>query len=217
MTAAEFGGFPLTVGSVRGYRQWYADALGRLYGLSYNDVWTPGENVKTCHSANTKTNRGKPCTIDLCSCGFYAYYDTVKPIFQVGGVIEGYGETAVGTKGFRCSKAKILALWFPDLTYGDNEIEEQEEEEEETFTFSAVPTTTNTTTTVTVAYGGWGNELDSVLDQDRLNKVEHNYGKSIEIFTDWDKMVEKYPTTSTKLILPTPETDPTFWSRPLVK
>lgn len=49
-----------------------------------------------------------------CSCGFYAYYAGEKNSFDkdasVIGVVEGFGETVVGTKGFRSSKARILAL-----------------------------------------------------------------------------------------------------------
>lgn len=48
-----------------------------------------------------------------CSCGFYAYLNGVNDYIQperVVGVIEGYGETLIGKRGFRASKAKILAL-----------------------------------------------------------------------------------------------------------
>jgi hypothetical protein len=51
-----------------------------------------------------------------CSCGFYAYFseevnEYVHPgMAQVVGIIEGTGETVVGTKGFRSSKARIVAL-----------------------------------------------------------------------------------------------------------
>lgn len=63
-----------------------------------------------------------------CTCGFYAYYgdtgtvsdeytlyeDTrsslTPPKMQVPGVIDGYGLTTVGTKGFRAMKGRIVAL-----------------------------------------------------------------------------------------------------------
>jgi hypothetical protein len=50
--------------------------------------------------------------MEYCSCGFYAYYGEQEHQYngQIAGVIEGYGETLVGTQGFRSEKARILAL-----------------------------------------------------------------------------------------------------------
>jgi hypothetical protein len=46
-----------------------------------------------------------------CECGFWAYDEAgFKAHGRVVGVIEGYGKTTVGTKGFRCEKARIVAL-----------------------------------------------------------------------------------------------------------
>lgn len=48
-----------------------------------------------------------------CTCGFYAYLNGINGYqsnCHVIGVIEGYGETTIGTRGFRAQKAKILAL-----------------------------------------------------------------------------------------------------------
>lgn len=46
-----------------------------------------------------------------CECGFWAYDEVAfKPHGQVTGVIEGYGRTTIGTKGFRCEKAKVVGL-----------------------------------------------------------------------------------------------------------
>jgi hypothetical protein len=56
-------------------------------------------------------------SLDTCVCGFYGYYDGSndyhKPEY-VSGVIEGYGETLIGTRGFRCMKARIVAIHIPD-------------------------------------------------------------------------------------------------------
>jgi hypothetical protein len=52
-----------------------------------------------------------------CECGFWAYDEYgFKPHGDVVGIIEGYGKTTIGTKGFRCEKARIVALsreWGP--------------------------------------------------------------------------------------------------------
>jgi len=71
-----------------------------------------------------------------CTCGFYAYHNFEKlrenstPYHQrklylempgavsVFGVIKGYGDTVVGTHGFRSSKAEIVALTMPQSLVG---------------------------------------------------------------------------------------------------
>lgn len=48
-----------------------------------------------------------------CTCGFYAYLNGVNDYISAGrviGVVEGYGETLIGRRGFRSNKARILAL-----------------------------------------------------------------------------------------------------------
>jgi hypothetical protein len=48
-----------------------------------------------------------------CRCGFYAYHvkrDGGDFSGAVDGIVEGYGVVTVGSKGFRCQKARILAL-----------------------------------------------------------------------------------------------------------
>lgn len=191
MSAEEFSGLDLAIETVRGVRSFDVDALGRLTGVSYHDVWLPGENVATCHrgsdpfaSALRKISasvlapsffeyyygipgygaprasggvvtiptapapslkRGwltgrtpddpAPIKVEIeptpepepepeptpepphnmgdCGCGFYGYYDgsnDYKSGARVSAVIEGYGETVIGTRGFRAQKARILAL-----------------------------------------------------------------------------------------------------------
>lgn len=53
--------------------------------------------------------------MEKCPHGFYAYYDGSRDYHEKGdvtGIIQGYGETLVGTRGFRCAKARILAIKF---------------------------------------------------------------------------------------------------------
>jgi hypothetical protein len=61
------------------------------------------------------TERGPNEHLDLCSCGFYAYFRGERNIFHgretpVIGVFEGFGETLIGEKGFRSRKGRIVAL-----------------------------------------------------------------------------------------------------------
>lgn len=49
-----------------------------------------------------------------CTCGYYAYFhDAYNPHHHPGnmlGIIEGFGVMTVGSRGFRCAKARIRAL-----------------------------------------------------------------------------------------------------------
>lgn len=58
----------------------------------------------------------KAHTMGECACGFYGYYDGSDDYYKdgyVSGVIEGYGEALIGTRGFRVEKARIVALMIP--------------------------------------------------------------------------------------------------------
>lgn len=60
-----------------------------------------------------------------CKCGFYAYFDgrndylASAPHERVGGLVEGYGVCTVGTRGFRASKARLIALIQPEAELAD--------------------------------------------------------------------------------------------------
>jgi hypothetical protein len=113
---SEAGEAALAAGSVRGYRWWGLTPGGTLLGM--HAPWEPGENTARClirdfESAAVHPDSGVPAK--GCHCGFYAWW-TVQPRYATGsllpvlGVIEGYGRVRTGTKGFRCAKARILAL-----------------------------------------------------------------------------------------------------------
>lgn len=51
-----------------------------------------------------------------CTCGFYAYFDgrnDYKDGDHLAALIEGYGVCTVGSRGFRASKARVVALVAP--------------------------------------------------------------------------------------------------------
>lgn len=128
--SAPFGDFEFAVGTVRGLRSWHAEEAG-LRSVSRKYIWRPGENtahcyrVELCDCADCRAERDamlavSPHRMETCDCGFYAYF---APQIEVGsetytrptgsytiGVIEAYGRTIVGTKGFRAQRARILAL-----------------------------------------------------------------------------------------------------------
>lgn len=130
---------PLAAGVVRGVRVWSVDRPamptvnssppGTLVG-QYGHRWVPGENTAECRKAaippsvmgakwgfDMKLKLPEPCdgVMPDCTCGFYAYWDVGDDEVSTGphgivGVIEGYGKTTIGEHGFRCEKARIIAL-----------------------------------------------------------------------------------------------------------
>lgn len=55
--------------------------------------------------------------LDKCDHGFWAFYEPnveYASAARVFGIVEGYGEVVIGTKGFRASKARIVALSLPN-------------------------------------------------------------------------------------------------------
>lgn len=118
---SKFAGSEFTMGTAVGVRSWNVDRLGRLESPSYKTVWAPGEMTAQCAVGPfdwvTLTRRPTQHQQSSCSCGFYAYYEGfneyAKPE-RVTGIIEGYGETQIGTRGFKSAKARIVALCVPD-------------------------------------------------------------------------------------------------------
>lgn len=133
MSDKDFSGVDFAVGEVRGFREWRVDTRGVLFPLSHSGDWLPGENSAVCkcypgrevlperegedwkeRSERVKAWKESPHFKEG-THGFYAYWDGEtgsyaggKPV--VSGVIDGYGEVLIGTKGFRAMKARIVAL-----------------------------------------------------------------------------------------------------------
>lgn len=126
---AQFAGLGFAPGVVRGARAFSVDDIGRLAGVVFREAyWMPGVNTAEClkGTAHDPFNWRRfpnfflpapeqPHSFEICHCGFYGYYDGSNDYAPrgnalVSGVIEGWGETLIGTRGFRCSKARIVAL-----------------------------------------------------------------------------------------------------------
>ncbi|MDQ2874805.1 MAG: hypothetical protein M3Y33_08445 [Actinomycetota bacterium] len=100
-------------GTVRGVRYFTVDETGSLHGAGQGVTWTQGENVAVCRYSPDHV----PPHAGDCGCGFWAYWtrEAAQSIFasgsrQVIGVIEAYGRTLIGDKGFRAAKARILGV-----------------------------------------------------------------------------------------------------------
>ena len=116
LTGFDGNGEPdFAIGSVTGVRWW------NLTGTELTGVhgsWAMGENVAYCAKGGRPDDAHMVPEED-CACGFWAYWTTAASgnphNFQlpVLGVIEGYGKTLIGEKGFRCAKARIVALHIP--------------------------------------------------------------------------------------------------------
>lgn len=122
---------PLAAGSVHGLRTWKVRSDGMLTGQR-GKVWRSGINEATCLPEEMTFYRSTRCEgLDpKCSCGVYAYWTKYAAAIQTEavGVVEGFGRTIIGTRGFRCQKARIVAIVAPEaraetLTYVDGTTE----------------------------------------------------------------------------------------------
>lgn len=124
--------YELVLGSVYGARTWQVHSrTGELFPLHAGQIpWERGVNEATCrrhHISGFYSSSYDPKNhqIHECSCGYYAYFDPsgheMKNIDSesntrgnyAGGVIRATGKTVIGDKGFRASKAEIVAIYHP--------------------------------------------------------------------------------------------------------
>lgn len=145
-----FSDTEFVMGTVRGIRAWQpvmSHSRGGVGGVLYqevrgiraehmemagavNYVWQPGVNVARCQSAWTyATSCPSPKQQNACwrvpnrtcGCGFWAYWHQISGGWGLlAGVIEGFGRTVLGEKGFRCEKARLLGLAVRHESYASN-------------------------------------------------------------------------------------------------
>jgi hypothetical protein len=102
-----------------------AQQMVQQLSYSYNRPYT-WSSIPTSYSLTSKSRKQitepestpEPAhSYEKCACGFYGYYDASNDYYQddrVNGIVEGYGETVIGTRGFRAMKARIVALHVPE-------------------------------------------------------------------------------------------------------
>ena len=136
MALDDFGGVEFQITPIRGVRAFRVDATGQLLSVHHIHRWTSGENLADCKSPWAKYLVGgvvryyaaggevrpnvdaEPYEHDMadCMCGFYGFLDGSADYHNPGrveGVIEAYGDVYLGTRGFRTTKARIVALHIP--------------------------------------------------------------------------------------------------------
>lgn len=148
--ATQFDSLGFVPGVVRGARSFSIAADGALTGIFYPQVWSAGENVAECMKGQTHGRAAisvyylsanhviltppaadppGPHGMDTCRHGFYGFYegsDDYRGHYNAtggtaSGVIEGYGEVMLGTRGFRCMKARIVALSLSQIRLASRE------------------------------------------------------------------------------------------------
>lgn len=86
-------------------------SMSKVYGYSSSAFPDPTTHVSIASTPPPEPHRVGSLS---CTCGFYAYFDngpnTYHAPSNVQGLVEGYGVTTVGTRGFRAEKARIKAL-----------------------------------------------------------------------------------------------------------
>lgn len=172
------------------------------------------------------TEPGVCDTPATCVCGFWAYYDRARwNDDAVRGVIEGYGKTTLGTKGFRCEKAKIVALCLPDTSRGLRRWPDM----------VLVAAAVWAVGWAAYALGEWlslvvqlamfalnvgllalvrrlrkRRPTEGVVPAETAALIRRNY-PDVAIFSDYSKMLAAFPLSEPER--PTPD-DPEFWDRP---
>lgn len=145
MTSSQFSNVEFAAGSMFGRRAFHLGEDGILRGPSLPAEYGDGENHAFCldmgnafmislhyalglidkpppiRKSERERQSGHKVAGKWCSCGIYAYYDMngvtscEEGTRRITAVIEGYGLVTVGSKGFKCSKAKIVAVVRPKL------------------------------------------------------------------------------------------------------
>src|SRR5690606_10559303 len=82
--------------------------------ITYQDIWSPTSNEARCPTGYIEPADMTLEHMEKCKCGFWAYFSpkgTDMPnSYQSLAIVKGYGDTLIGPKGFRASKAEILGI-----------------------------------------------------------------------------------------------------------
>jgi hypothetical protein len=102
-------------GSIRGIRRFVVPSNGELRSPLTHTLWKDGENTALCYNPlNRKPKCSNPIQ-ESCTCGFYGLFTIPSSTATISclGIIEGFGKVILAHAGFRCSRARIVALVLP--------------------------------------------------------------------------------------------------------
>lgn len=197
-------------------------------------------NGRQTNSPPMVPTRPEPHSLADCSHGFYAYYDgsnDYKADSRISAVVEGYGETLIGTRGFRSEKAKIVALCVPDSGKGSWRSRLSSSlllawlwgasavlngylavhrffDGEVGMAILSIALAGLAVALVVLnarAFSARTVAAGKGVPAATVEKIRRNYPDA-EVFTSFAAMVAAFPPD--KGLEPSPETDPDFWSRP---
>jgi hypothetical protein len=130
--ADQFDSRGFIVGVFRGVRSFRIDEGGALTGVVFRTPWSNGVNEAQCmrptypvmtymatRSWDPPPELPADHGMDVCRHGYYAYGEESNDYYQPGlvsGVIYGWGqEVMIGSRGFRCMRARIAALCVSEV------------------------------------------------------------------------------------------------------
>ena len=127
-----------------------------------------------------------------CKCGFYAYFDGMNDYMQTGrvaAVVEGFGVYTLGSRGFRTSKARLVALIEPQMGRTEN------------YSLGGL--------TFAAGMGMPSTRTESMTPL-LWSYVQRNY-PGVPVFATQDDALAEHPLYRPEVS--TPETDEDFWTR----
>lgn len=113
-----FTGFEPRVGEVCGVRTFRIGEGGVLLPLFSDVPWHSGTNIAACQVARPPEAEAAHTSPDPeCSCGFYVYAtadaaDDYPHAQHVLAVVACWGHVVAGTRGLRCERARVDAIWM---------------------------------------------------------------------------------------------------------
>lgn len=212
MTHPEFSDRPLVAGSIVGVRSFRLEWRGRLAGVSVPDVWLPGENVAECrkdhgslgyggvlHQMNITMNRM-----------LYGYRTVTAPL--TAGPEPADKPVAEKPPTHRAGDLKCACGFYAYFDNGANPHHHK----------GNVVGIIEGYGVVTVGSRGFRAEKATIkalvvkpkrLGAQAIDRLQFNY-PDVPIFPSKSAALEAHPLTPPPL--PTPDTDPEFWTRPVL-
>lgn len=232
MSAEHFSGVGLAPGSVRGVRSFGIDKWGRLTGVVYTQVWTPGENEAVCR-------KGEQAVL-----GVYGHWMAGIP----QGIQYGYAHLQPAAPSF--TSLPVRNDWTQRYLTGGAYIAGMPDAEEEKAPEPKKPD--HAFADCSCGFYGYFDGSDDYHDDGRVTAVVEAYGEAvigtrgfrankariialrvkpgvdeitepqarkvrtnysgIPMFDSFERMVSEFPADTH--LEPSPLTDPDFWSRP---